>query len=176
MTEISMLRDNLENIPVHELPVGYTMRPYRTGDIQHWLDLHVPLFEDGDIDEELFRRDYGHDETVLSERMFFMQYGDIVMGSISAWFGDEKRDVDLGRIHWVVLQDKYQGRGLSKPLLAFALNKLKQLGHTKAYLTTHADLIPAINLYLQFGFEPEIHGEEDKQIWESVFESLNKPR
>jgi len=172
MTEVSMFRKDLEDIPVHPMPDGYVMRPYQAGDIQHWLDFHIPLFEAGYVDEDLFREEYGSDEALYAQRIFFMQHDDTVMGSISAWFGDEKRGADLGRIHWVVLREDYRGKGLAKPLLSFALNELKNLGHTKAYLVTHTDLIPAISLYLQFGFEPEIGGVEEKKAWDTVYEKL----
>lgn len=174
MTAISMFRDNLDNIPAHPLPDGYVMRPYQTGDIQHWLDFHIPLFEPGFITKDLFHDEYGHDEALFAQRIFFMQHGDVVMGSISSWFGDEERGADLGRVHWVVLHEDYRGKGLAKPLLAFALNKLNELGHTQAYLWTDTALIPAISLYLQFGLTPEISNNEDQQAWDGVFAELKK--
>jgi GNAT superfamily N-acetyltransferase len=163
---LSMFCSTLDNIPQFALPNGYTMRPYQKGDIQHWLDFHIPLFDEGDITEALFWREYGRDETVLAQRQFYMMHDDKVMGSISAWFGDEERDIHLGRIHWIVLHEGYRGKGLSKPLLAFTMNKLKELGHTQAYLTTDTDLIPAINLYLKFGFQPEIDSDELQLVWD----------
>lgn len=172
MTGISMIRPHMDSIPDHGMPDGYTMRPYQSGDMQHWLDFHIPLFPDGDISEDLFWRDYGRDETVLAERQFYMMHGETVMGTISAWFGDDDPGKDWGRIHWVVLHEDYRGKGLAKPLLSFAMNKLKAFGHTQAYLLTHTDLIPAINLYRQFGFEAEIKTEQDQQAWNDVFKQL----
>lgn len=169
-----MFRSDLDSIPQHPLPDEYVMRPYQSGDIQYWLDFHIPLFDEGDITEALFWREYGRDQIVLAQRQFYMMHGKTVMGSISAWFGDAERGADLGRIHWVVLREDYRGKGLAKPLLSFALNKLKALGHTQAYLTTDTDLIPAINLYLKFGFDPEIHTDQDKQAWDGVFNIRGK--
>ena len=171
---ISMFRPNLDNIPIYDLPDGYTMRSYQTGDIQHWLDFHIPLFDEGDITETLFWNEYGRDEAILAERQFYMMHGSEVMGTISAWFGSDERGTHLGRIHWVVLGEDYRGKGLAKPLLSFACQRLKQLEHEQAYLLTHTDLIPAINLYLKFGFQPEINNESDKQAWDSVYKTLGK--
>ena len=168
----TMFRLDLERIPYFELPDGYGMRPYQSGDIQYWLDFHIPLFDEGDITEDLFWREYGYDEAVLAQRQFYMTHSETVIGSISAWFGDDERGQDLGRIHWVVLREDYQGRGLAKPLLSYALNKLKELGHTQAYLTTGTDLIPALSLYLKFGFEPEIRTEQEQQAWDIVYKTL----
>lgn len=170
--EISMFRPNLNDIPEYDLPDGYKMRPYQAGDLQHWLDFHSPLFDEGDITEALFWREYGRDETILAERQFYMLHGNEVIGSISAWYGDETRGTHLGRIHWVVLHENYRSKGLSKPLLSFACQSLKELGHTQAYLTTDTQLIPALGLYLKFGFEPEIKNEVDQHAWDSVYKTL----
>jgi len=172
--EISILRPTLDNIPMYPLPDGYTMRSYQTGDLQHWLDLHIPIFDEGDITEDLFWREYGRDETILAQRQFYMVHDETVMGSISAWFGTDERGKDLGRIHWVVLREDYWGKGLSKPLLSFACQVLKELGHTQAYLTTDTMLTPALGLYLKFGFEPEINSESDKKAWDLVYKALGK--
>ena len=169
---ISMFQPNLDNIPQHDLPDDYLMRPYQSGDIRYWLDFHIPLFDAEYITEDLFWDEYGRDEDVLSQRQFYMMHGDKVIGSISAWFGDEHRGKQLGRIHWVIIRDDYQGKGLSKPLMSFACEKLKQLGHQQAYLTTHSDLIPAISLYLKFGFEPEINSEQDQLAWDEVRKTI----
>jgi len=171
--EISMFRPNLDNIPQHNLPDDYTMRPYQTGDINYWLDFHIPLFDEGTITEALFWREYGREESVLTKRQFYMMHGSEVMGTISSWFGSEERGTHLGRIHWVVLREDYRGKGLAKPLLSFALNKLKDFGHEQAYLITHTDLSPAINLYHQFGFRPEINSEPEKIAWAKIYKILN---
>lgn len=172
--EVTMFRQNMGNIPQYPLPDGYAMRPYQSGDIQHWLDFHIPLFDKGDITEALFWREYGRDEALLAQRQYYMTHGETVMGSISAWFGDEARGTELGRVHWVVLREDYRGKGLAKPLMSFVLNRLKALGHTQAYLDSDSALIPALSLYLQFGFEPEITHAQDKQIWDDVYRQLGK--
>ncbi len=169
---ISMFLNNLDNIPDHPVPDSYAMRPYQDGDIEHWLEFHIPLFPAGHISEELFWRDFGRDTERIQQRQFYMVHDDTVMGSISAWDGTGNRTPDLGRIHWVVLREDYRGRGLAKPLLSFALNKLKVLGHKQVYLTTDTDLIPAINLYLQFGFKAEIKTDQDERAWKMVFDKL----
>jgi GNAT superfamily N-acetyltransferase len=171
--EISMFCPSLDDIPAYDVPDGYTMRAYQTGDIQHWLAFHIPLFDEGVINKNLFWREYGRDESILKSRQFYMIHGEQVMGSISAWFGSEERGTHLGRIHWVVLREDYRGKGLAKPLLSFACDMLKQLDHKQAYLTTDTDLFPAISLYLKFGFQPEINLDQDKHTWDDVYRHLN---
>ena len=171
--DVSMFRLNLDHLPKYDLPNGYSMRRHQPGDISHWLDFHIPLFEDGVIDEALFWHEFGQDKGILAERQYYMVHGKRVIGSISSWFGSEERGTHLGRIHWVVLDEDYRGKGLSKPLLSFACHRLKQLGHKQAYLSTHTDLIPAIGLYLKFGFEPEIKSDVEKLAWDNVYQQLD---
>ena len=62
----------------------------------------------------------------------------------------------------------YQGRGLAKPLLTALCHRLRQLGHDRAYLSTAAARLPAIKLYLQFGFVPLIRSEADELLWRGI--------
>ena len=60
-----------------------------------------------------------------------------------------------GRIHWVGIIPAFQGQGLSKPLLSAALARLT-LDYRRAYLTTETTSYREINLYLSFGFMPDV--------------------
>jgi hypothetical protein len=46
--------------------------------------------------------------------------------------------------------------------------RLRELGHTGAYLTTSAARIPALNLYHQFGFVPVIRDETERAVWQEI--------
>ena len=61
-----------------------------------------------------------------------------------------------------------QGRGLAKPLLTVVCNRLRDLHHQRAYLITGTARIPAIKLYLKFGFVPDIQSEQDAEAWRSI--------
>lgn len=84
------------------------------------------------------------------------------------------RRIDLGRdglIHWVAIDPEFQGRGLSKPLLAAVLRSLGPAGLkcTTATLGTGSGRPQAIPLYLSFGFEPMVFGAEDWGAWRDLY-------
>ena len=66
-----------------------------------------------------------------------------------------------------------QGKGLSKPLLTTVLNRMCELGDERAYLDTGSARLPAINLYLKFGFKPNIHSQDDEILWQAIRRHLD---
>ena len=80
------------------------------------------------------------------------------------------------RVHWVAIVPDHQGKGLAKPLLTAICNRLVEIGHDRAYLTTNTVRLPAINLYLAYGFEPEIDTDEDRRVWDGVLKELGRWR
>ncbi|MCY1029022.1 GNAT family N-acetyltransferase, partial [Mammaliicoccus sciuri] len=83
-------------------------------------------------------------------------------------------DSHLGRIHFVAIKPEYQGKKLSKPLLSAALNKLIELGHKEVFLTTQTTSYPAINMYLNYGFEPYDPDNADQKGWLMMEDILNR--
>jgi GNAT superfamily N-acetyltransferase len=78
------------------------------------------------------------------------------------------RGREYGRVHWVAIVPEWQRHGLAKPLLTVVCQRLQELGHERAYLTTAPERIPAINLYLSFGFVPEVRSDEALRAWKEI--------
>jgi ribosomal protein S18 acetylase RimI-like enzyme len=76
----------------------------------------------------------------------------------------------IGMIHWVAIEPAYQGRGLAKPLLATALQRLAQ-DHQRAFLGTQTTSYRAVGLYLKYGFVPVITTDSDRRAW-AIVEAL----
>lgn len=106
----------------------------------------------------------------LRERMFFLcrKEGGEVVGTASAW--DKHIDGKLvGSLHWVAIHPDYQGRGLAKVVVGAALNRLREVGHTWAWLTTQTTSARAVKLYLRLGFVPFLRAERlssDTEGWQ----------
>ena len=166
--DVRMTRENLEDISDCALPAGYSIRWYRPGDEIVWWRIQLLADEYNKVTPGLFEEEFGADAQVLSERQCFLCDGDAnAIGTAAAWF-DNHAGKSLGRIHWVAITPKHQSKGLAKPLLAAACNRLKSLGHSKTFLTTQTCRVAAINLYAKFGFVPVIESDRDREIWEEL--------
>ena len=171
---VKMIRDTLHDIPSFAVPSSYSLRWYKSGDEENW----YRIWKAADtvhpaVSADTFRRDFGQDEELLAKRQCFIcdQKG-IPVGTASAWFDNNYKGLAYGLVHWVAITQDEQGKGLSKPLLSAVLERLAALGHERALLTTQHYRLPAISLYLNFGFRPEIDGDRDMELWRTVRAAL----
>ncbi|MHC4116313.1 MAG: GNAT family N-acetyltransferase [Planctomycetota bacterium] len=166
--DVKMTREDLEDIPDCVLPAGYATRWYRPGDEVLWLKIQSLADQYNRVTPGLFEKEFGTDVQALSERQCFLcdSEGNAI-GTASAWF-DNQDGQSFGRVHWLAITPRHQGKGLAKPLLAAVCNRLKSLGHSKTFLTTQTCRVPAINLYAKFGFMPVIDSDESRKIWREL--------
>jgi len=166
---VLMLRNRLDNIPAFALAAGFSWRWYRPGDETHWLRIHRFADPESEITADLFARRFGSDSNLLAQRQCYLQdtRGDLI-GTATAWFDDDFLGARFGRIHYVAIVPGFQGRGLSRPLMSVVCQRLRELGHDRAYLATSTTRIAAINLYLSFGFVPLICSEEEAAAWRGI--------
>jgi GNAT superfamily N-acetyltransferase len=166
---VTMVRPNLDGIPVAALPAGYAVTWYAAGDERHWIEIHRRADRYNSISLARFARAFGGDTAILGQRQAYLRDpADAVIGTATAWFDDVTHDPQLGRVHWVAIDPAYQGRGLAKPLLSVICRRLADLGHQQAYLTTSTARVPAINLYRQFGFVPRVRDEQERAVWQAL--------
>ena len=173
--DVKMIRDSLDDIPICALPAGYSIRWYRPGDEDVWLRIQSLADKYNEVTPELFRNEFGTDVKILSQRQCFLRQGTSdAIGTASAWFGDHDGQC-LGKVHWVAIVPEHQGKGLAEPLLAATCDRLRSLGHSRAYLTTQTCRIAAINLYAKFGFAPLIESERVEDIWRELEKYVKYP-
>lgn len=171
---VVMVRDDLGDVPRFALPDGYTLRWFEPGDEEHWYRIHRDCEGYGDLSDTLFAEQFGTDNDLLSKRMaFIFNSDDLPVATNAAWFNDWNGK-HWGRVHWVATSRSEQGKGLSKPLMTVVCKRLRELGHTRAYLTTNTMRVRAICLYAEFGFEPYWDTDEEKAVWEELIRKVRQ--
>jgi len=173
---VAMVRRDLENVPRHPWPEGYRLRGFQNGDEKIWLELQRSSDLFTDFTGESFQTSFGRNGEEHARRITFLcSNGGKPIGTAAAWYDDKYGRADYGRIHWVAIVPSHQGKGLAKPYMSDLLRRMSELGHQCAYLTTGTARVPAISLYLQFGFVPEIRKDEDLEIWKELRGELRTP-
>ena len=165
MIELTMERENLENLPVHLLPEKYGWRFYRPGDALHWARIETSAGEFSQVEAGLrrFERDFP-DQAALPERMLFLTDKGLPFATATAWYEKD----GAGLLHYVAIDAAHQGQGLSRPLTALALNRLRELGHRRARLGTQTWSWVAIRVYHEFGFHPLVCEKRERRGWSIV--------
>jgi GNAT superfamily N-acetyltransferase len=172
-----MIRETLEDLPNFELPASYTLRWYQSGDEANWVAIHNAADPSNHYSLEKFAREFEADRALLSSQQAYLCDGDgLPVGTATAW-SYQVGQTEFGLVHWVAVHPTSQGRGLAKPLLSLICNRLHELGHRHAYLNTSTGRIPAIALYLKFGFVPHSRGDDmaARRAWRQVREHLAHP-
>ncbi len=172
---VEMIRPNLDDIPQVAFPPGFGIRPMRPGEAAVWTDIHRDAEPYITITDGLFHDQFGTDLPATHRRCFFIVDGrGVAVGTISAWYSRDFKGRDHGRIHWVATRRAYQRRGLGRAGLSYGLNRLAEW-HERAYLTTQTQRLPAIKMYLDFGFLPDLEQPNAGVAWRSVREALKHP-
>lgn len=172
---LKMVRDHTEDIPDFSLPSGFRFRFFEKGDEQTWarIETLVDEFENEAAALERFNAEFGEHLEEMAERCLFIENEDgEAIATTTAWYGNLRGKVE-GRIHWVGVIPEYQGRGLAKPLLSEAMKILAQ-HHTTAYLTSQTTSYQAINMYLNYGFEPYLIEPTCDEAWTLMEEVLQR--
>jgi ribosomal protein S18 acetylase RimI-like enzyme len=164
-----MIHHDLSRTPRFPMPTGYAMRFYRTGDVQTWVRIQQAAETFFVPTAEVFAKHMPGDTDYLSKRvMFLVDPSSADIGTITAWNDEQLSGREIGQIHWVAIVPDAQGRGLAKSMLSAACDVLRTHGYSEACLETNTRRIPALNLYLQFGFQPHLRDEAEREAWNIV--------
>lgn len=171
--QVVMRRHNLDDLPLIQLPDGYTLRSFRDGDESAWDRIAGEAFEVENRDA-YFERRMRQDEEYRSDRIFFICKGNEPVATASAWYrpiyGEE-----TGYLHMVAVTESERGNGLGYQVSLACLYKMIEEKRTAASLVTEIFRIPAIKTYLKLGFQPHIMLEEQRERWQNVFIQMDKP-
>ncbi len=157
------------------LPDGYSFQPITPQNAALWTDIWRDADASMDVDDGLFNREFGSDWSLIGHRCWLVcDRRNRAVATISAWLDHRPGQSDSGRIHWVAVRPAWQGRGLARPMMSQAM-RLLAAHHDEVHLCTQADRIPAIALYLRYGFVPSISDAHSRQLWAHVSTRLSDP-
>lgn len=156
--ELLLKRDNLYNLPECKLPDGYRFMFYMSGDRDEWIEIEKSAKEFDSYAQglESWNRYYeGKDDELVNRMVFIENESGEKVATASAFYDIYGRDKSgAGWLHWVAVKCEYQGKGLSKPLIGYVLNVMKDLGYIHAKIPTQTTTWLACKIYLDFGFVP----------------------
>lgn len=174
---VTMVREDLSDLPQFPLPAGYRLRPYCRGEDQVWAEIETSVGEFPTVERAMahFEKEFGPHRDEMESRCLFLEDGaGQALGTTTAWYNGDFHGRDYGRIHWVGIVPEYQGKKLAKPLMAAALERLAQ-SHQRAYLTTQTTSARAIRLYLDLDFVPLLVTDRCPKAWRLLAGVLEHP-
>lgn len=137
------------------LPQGFSIVPYEKGYEKAWAKLEVAIgdFESLEEAEYCFVTSYMQNTELLSQNVrFLLNEEKTVIGSCIAW-QDKRQDSFVASLHWLIVEEQYQGKGLGKALCCEIMNLFKEQGRFPVYIHTQPWSWKAIFLYLSLGFK-----------------------
>jgi len=174
--KLTMALHDLSGVPALGAPAGYAFSLYAPGDEAAWARIEHEAGEFSSADKALahFADEFGAHTLEMGERCLFLRGPDgSAIGTTTAWHGEHGGDT-IGRLHWVAIVPRFQGRGLAKPLVSAALAGMRRW-HDRAYLTTQTTSAVAVKVYLDFGFKPVMDSPDSREAWAAMAGILEHP-
>ena len=168
--QLSMIitAESAGHVPATSPAPGFSLRPYRAGDEDSWVELINTGEFGSDWDRAHFDEYMAGPERMAGSRVA-VRDGTIV----AATFASIQRDMDnTGRVDFVTSLPEYRGLGLGRLVCSAVVLYLVDKGYTRVILFTDDWRLPAIGLYLSMGFEPQMTREDMPGRWETVKHNL----
>lgn len=178
--DLLLERPDLEDLPAYSLPPGYRFVPYCDGDRDSWIGIEISAKELRDFRQgaEVWDNYYGGHGSSLPKRMIFIEneQGEKV-ATATAYYDVQGHDApETGYLHWVAVRREDQGKKLARPLIAYTLNRLRELGYTHTKIHTQTTTWLACKLYLDFGFRPTAeNAAKNRDGWRIIKALTNHP-
>ena len=130
------------------LPDGFSIVSYQPGLEKEWARLEFAIGDFGSLEEaELyFAETYLQNPYMFSRILFAVDKDNNVAGSCIAW-QDPKGESKASSLHWLVVDEKYQGIGLGRALSTAVMNIYAEHEALPVYIHTQPWSWKAILLY-----------------------------
>ena len=136
------------------LPDGYSIVSYQPGLEKEWVRMEFAIGDFGSLEEAefYFAETYLQNPYMFSRILFAVDKDNKVAGSCIAW-QDPKGESKASSLHWLVVDEKYQGIGLGRALSTAVMNIYAGHEALPVYIHTQPWSWKAILLYLSLGFK-----------------------
>lgn len=137
-----------------ELPDGCSIVPYRDGYEKGWARLECAIGDFGSEEEaeKYFTETYLQNPERFPDILFALSRNHDIIGSCIAW-QDMRGNSRVSSLHWLVVDERYQGAGLGRALTAAVMNIFAEREALPVYIHTQPWSWKAILLYLSLGFK-----------------------
>lgn len=148
----AILKCNSYKLQQIAIPKGCQIVTYQPGFEKDWARME---YKAGDFDSEEEARLYFCEKYCLAERgddiLFLKIRTGQLVGSSIAWM-DKRKDALVNSLHWLIVDDEYQGKGYGRLLCTAIMNQFCYKGKRPIYIHTQPWSWKAIFLYLSLGF------------------------
>lgn len=173
MNALRMIRPNLQDIPAVNIPDGFELRAIKADERQQWEELCAGIFNQecsfainiegrvGYIEDGVF---------VIVDKLD----GDKVVATGTTFCPQQDTD-EFCHLEYIAACPECSGKGLGREITAATLRRLRDGGVSVARLSTWDFCLPAIKIYLDLGFAPDLTVDETMPSrWESIYAALGK--
>ena len=154
--DVLMHRKPQAPVPEALLPEGFQFSMFKKGDEKEWAEIETSVLEfDRSVDAlAYFQESYLPYLQELERRCIFVEDKDgRKVGTTTAWWAYTQKRRDPW-IHWVSVKPEFQGLGIGKALISYALNLMLEIeGDRDYYLHTQTWSHKAIEIYKKAGFQ-----------------------
>jgi mycothiol synthase len=165
MEQLRMIRGDAP-VVLPAIPAGYHMRAFAEGDEEDWCRCCIDgALGVSEISTAQFERSMKADSRVDTRNIDLM-YGERgVAGTATYQFGHVPGEAYL---HMVAIAREHRGKGLSRCLTLYVIDKILRAGNDTIILTTDDWRLAAIKTYINCGFAPCITDKVSKDRWGAV--------
>jgi len=165
--------DRLATPPRLDIPLGYSLRPYRPGDETRFYEVMAlagwPGWSDGRLQQWIGR--------ILPQGWFMAihEATDQIVASAMALHSHEDNHPFGGELGWVACDPDHRRQGLGRLVSGAVTARFIEMGYRHIHLYTEDFRLPALKTYLALGYVPFIYTREMATRWEIICEQLAWP-
>ncbi len=136
-----------------ELPDGFSIVSYQHGYEKEWAKMEYAIGDFGSVPEaeKYFVETYLRNPERFPDILFVLNEDNEIAGSCIAW-QDMQGMNRVSSLHWLVVDERYQGIGLGRALCTAVMNIYAENGALPVYIHTQPWSWKAILLYVSMGF------------------------